>query len=101
MKSFTGKILFFGLVFLMVSRSFSASAASDTVFVQAFNFGPTHDSTFNFPPAGQYRKVLMYYTLKCDPKQSPACGQWDYLTYTFLYQHTGIIDSSVSKVDSI
>src|SRR5438477_5762665 len=73
----------------------------DTVYVQAFTFGSKQDSTFVFPPAGEYRKVLMYYTLKCNPAQSPNCGRWDYLTYTYLYQHTGITDSSVSKIDSM
>jgi len=34
----------------------------------------------------------MLYTLKCNPAQNPACGEWDYLTYTYQYQPT--IDSS-------
>jgi len=100
MKSITRAVLLSGFILVMVSKSFSAYATSDTVYVQAFTFGSKQDSTFIFPPAGEYRKVLMYYTLKCNPGQNPACGQWDYLTYTYLYQHTGIIDSSVSKVDS-
>ena len=36
----------------------------------------------------------MDYTLKCNPAQSPACGEWDYLTYTYLYKHTGQWDST-------
>ena len=28
----------------------------------------------------------MLYTLKCNPNQNPACGEWDYLTYTYMYQ---------------
>jgi hypothetical protein len=35
----------------------------------------------------------MYYTLKCNPAQSPACGEWDYLTNTYLYKQTGVFDS--------
>lgn len=37
----------------------------------------------------------MKYTLKCNPAQSPACGEWDYLTYTYLYEHTGNLDSTL------
>lgn len=28
----------------------------------------------------------MLYTLKCNPNQNPACGEWDYLTYTYMFQ---------------
>jgi hypothetical protein len=63
------------------------AAPGDTLKVQTFTFGSKQDSTFFFPTAGkEYRKVLMYYTLKCNPKQTPACGEWDYLTYTYVYQ---------------
>ncbi len=37
----------------------------------------------------------MKYTLKCNPAQSPACGEWDYLTYTYLYKNTGFQDSTL------
>jgi len=94
-------LLFLVLFIILLPDTLKAQSSSDTVYVQAFTFGSAQDSTFLFPPAGQYRKVLMYYTLKCNPKQSPACGQWDYLTYAYLYQHTGIIDSSVSAIDSV
>jgi hypothetical protein len=100
MKMIIRNYLFFGLFLASLASSFIAAAASDTVYVQAFTFGSKQDSTFVFPPAGQYRKVLMYYTLKCNPNQNPACGQWDYLTYTYLYQKTGVMDSSISKIDS-
>jgi len=42
-----------------------------------------------------FEKALMYYTLKCNPAQSPACGEWDYLTYSYLYEHTGVLDSTL------
>jgi hypothetical protein len=75
--------------------------SSDTLVVQTFSFGSKQDSTFNFPSdTGHYQKVLMYYTLKCNAKQNPACGQWDYLTYTFLYQKTGTFDSTFVR-DSV
>ena len=30
----------------------------------------------------------MLYTLKCNPAQNPACGEWDYLTYTYNLRPT-------------
>ena len=44
----------------------------------------------------------MYYKLKCDPQtpwDSYACGEWDYLAYTRIFDHTGIMDSV--KIDSV
>ncbi len=72
--------------------SYSALAANgDSVKVQTFTFGSKQDSTFLFPPdTFSCSKVLMYYKLKCP---SGGCGQWDYLTYTYLYIPTGKIDS--------
>ena len=90
----------FSFFLLLIGIPFATRAATDTVYVQTFTFGSKQDSTFKFPPAGSYRKVLMYYTLKCNPGQNPACGQWDYLTYTYLYQHTGLFDST-KVVDSV
>ena len=75
----------------------------DTIVVQTFTFNTGGDfkrGKFLFPPASKrFEKILMYYTLKCDPKQNPACGEWDYLTYTFLYQHTGVFDSTGEKIN--
>lgn len=77
----------------------------DTIEVQTFTFedeGPpawgSYKGTFDFPPAeNTYRKVLMYQTLKCDPSTKQDnfdCGEWDYLTYTYLVDSTGIMDST-------
>ena len=38
----------------------------------------------------------MYYKLKCSPLTTwdqYNCGEWDYLTYTRVYNHTGLFDS--------
>lgn len=68
----------------------------DTTVVQAFTFGSSKDKFVTFPSdTNSFEKVLMYYTLKCDPSQSPACGEWDYLTYTNLYEYTGVLDSTM------
>ena len=70
------------------------SGNGDTLTVQTFTFGSPLEKKFWFPDASyRWEKILMYYTLKCNPKQSPACGEWDYLTYTYLYRHTGVFDS--------
>lgn len=76
--------------------------SQDTTFVQTFTFDDItkRRDMFNFPaPNESYRKVLMYKTLKCDPATTQdqfQCGEWDYLTYTFLYDHTGEMDSTES-----
>lgn len=70
--------------------------SGDTITVQTFTFGSPQDAWFVFPSdTVQVEKILMKYTLKCNPAQTPACGEWDYLTYTYLYDHTGLIDSAV------
>ena len=67
----------------------------DTTVIQAFTFGGTQDDIIVFPPDSiSYEKILMYYTLKCNPAQNPACGEWDYTTHTFLYEDLGTFDST-------
>jgi len=91
----------FLLLFLSAFCFKSYAGPGDSIIVQAFTFGSNQDSTFKFPSDTlQYQKILMYYTLKCNPKNNPACGQWDYLTYTYLYQPTGTYDSSISQIDT-
>jgi hypothetical protein len=81
-----------------------SASPGDTIVVQTIDFntpvnpgwGAPREGWYEFPPAGSsFQKILMYYTLKCDASQSPACGEWDYLTYTFLYQHTDVYDSTL------
>lgn len=74
-------------------------AQADTVTVQTFTFADItkRRGTYAFPPAGErYRKILMYHTLKCDAATTQdqyPCGEWDYLTYHYVFQHTGVMDS--------
>jgi hypothetical protein len=84
-------ILLFGLV----------APAQDTITVQCFTFDDItkrRDKYF-FPTAGQdFRKVIMEYTLKCDPRttaDSYPCGEWDYLTYTYVHDPRGKWDSTL------
>src|ERR1041384_1778280 len=90
------KKLFYCLFFIGF-LSFKAQAdPGDTIKVQTFTFGSPQDAWFVFPSDTiRFEKILMKYKLKCNPAQSPACGEWDYLTYTYLYDHTGLLDSTL------
>src|SRR4051812_36934660 len=86
----------FALLFLLMSTFAVFAGPGDTVRVQTFTFGSPQNAWFVFPSdTVRFEKILMKYTLKCNPAQSPACGEWDYLTYTYLYKHTGLQDSTL------
>jgi hypothetical protein len=95
------------LLFLILSLPILSSASpGDTTLVQTFTFDSivTRRAVFPFPEKGKrYEKILMYYTLKCDsltPQDKYPCGEWDYTTYTRVYKHTGIMDSTLIKKPS-
>ena len=85
---------------------------ADTTTVQTYTFdaqnnpATAYDSPgrrwFEFPASDngvEYGKVLMEYTLKCFEDGTAgnlgyACGEWDYLSYTYLFDHTGLLDST-------
>jgi hypothetical protein len=77
------------------------SIAQDTTWVQTFTFDSisTRRANFQFPAnldTSRFERVLMYYKLKCSPLttwDSYNCGEWDYLTYTRILDHTGVMDS--------
>jgi len=75
----------------------------DTIVVQTIDYDTPVNPGWNAPREGKYlfpgdtisySKILMYYNLKCDPNQNPACGEWDYTTHTKIYEHTGNFDST-------
>ena len=90
----------------------SLTALADTTTVQTYTFeaqnnpATAYDSPgrrwFEFPASDngvEYGKVLMEYTLKCFEDGTAgnlgfACGEWDYLSYTYLFDHTGMLDST-------
>ncbi|MEA2041451.1 MAG: LamG-like jellyroll fold domain-containing protein [Bacteroidota bacterium] len=85
---------------LMLIPNRAVAQPGDTTTVQTFEFEgfpvgegwlSPREGFFDFSPiAGKtFSKVLMYYTLKCDNNQYPACGEWDYLSYTKAMEHTG------------
>ncbi len=89
------------LLLIAFANALFAQNPGDTTVVQAFTFGSKQDYWFQFPPATErYQKILMQYTLKCNPAQSPACGEWDYTTHSYLYDHLGIYDSTLKQQPS-
>jgi hypothetical protein len=83
----------FLLLFLILHFSFCiVLKAQDTIHVQVMTFGSSQDTFVVFPPdTFGVEKIIMNYKLHCpDPVQ---CGEWDYLTYTYLYKPTGLYDS--------
>lgn len=89
------KILLFALIPLL-------HFAQDTTWVQTLTFDSiaTRRGMFDFPQelnSKRFEKVLMYYKLKCSPLtpwDQYDCGEWDYLTYSRVFEHTGIFDST-------
>ena len=77
------------------------SFAQDTTWVQTFTFDSitTRRALFQFPQeldTMRFEKVMMFYKLKCSPLTTwdqYDCGEWDYLTYTRVFDHTGVFDS--------
>lgn len=80
--------------------------AGDTLVVQTFTFddpspvgwSAPYRGSFAFPDESEsFSRILMAYTLKCDARTNHdnfACGEWDYLTYTFVFDSTGRWDST-------
>ena len=95
------------LLFIASVMLSSISFSQDTTWVQTFTFDSisTRRADYVFPQeldTMRYEKVLMYYKLKCDPLtpwDSYNCGEWDYLAYTRIFDHTGVMDSV--QVDSV
>ncbi|WP_027419957.1 T9SS type A sorting domain-containing protein [Crocinitomix catalasitica] len=79
----------------------------DTTVVQTFTYDSisTRRAIFPFPAEledKQFEKVLMYYNIKCSPLtpwDSYNCGEWDYLAYSNIFRHTGLLDSVEVNTD--
>lgn len=89
------------LLFLSLFLACFQLQAQDTTWVQTFTFDSitTRRANFVFPQElndKRFEKVMMYYKLKCSPLTTwdqYDCGEWDYLTYTRVFDHTGNYDS--------
>lgn len=83
--------------FLLSSLKLSAQ---DTTIIQTFTFEDIYKRSgeWVFPDRNEsFRKILIQYTLKCDPKtphDKYNCGEWDYLTHIMINKKTGIFDST-------
>ena len=90
------------ILFLLFCLTQLQLFAQDTTWVQTFTFDSitTRRANFQFPASldtERFEKVQMYYKLKCSPLTTwdqYDCGEWDYLTYTRVFDHTGIFDST-------
>lgn len=96
------KIFLFAFLSILLQTAAIASPG-DTITIQTFDFSwprpaglNPREGVFVFPSfvGKRFEKVLMYYKLKCDPGQNPQCGEWDYLSYTHLFEHTKKYDST-------
>lgn len=83
----------------------SYTQAQDTTWVQTYTFDSlwTRRARFYFPTANQkYRKILMYYKLKCYASVSGdgkyPCGEWDGPAHHFVYDHRGKLDSTYKSI---
>jgi len=87
------------IIWCFASQAHVRAADGDTIVVKTLRFSDTtkRSGTWLFPPPGRYEKVIMQYTLKCDPatrQDNFNCGEWDYLTYNMLRDSTGEFDST-------
>jgi len=89
-----------------------AQESGDTLWVQTYTFEEQNDPETAYESPGrrwfdmpaddgtEFQKILMYYKLKCFEDGTAgnlgyACGEWDYLSYSFLWDHTGLFDSTL------
>ncbi|MBS1657958.1 MAG: T9SS type A sorting domain-containing protein [Bacteroidetes bacterium] len=78
---------------IFIQAGVAWAGPGDTIQVQTFTFGSPQEGWFVFPSDSlRFEKIYMLYTLKCNSAQNPACGEWDYLTYTNRYEPT--VDSA-------
>jgi hypothetical protein len=88
------------ILLLLFANLLLLATAQDTITVQTLTFDSitTRRGTWQFPEGESFRKILMNYTLKCDPQTTwdqYDCGEWDYLTYNIIHRHTGVYDSTL------
>tara|TARA_B100000795_G_scaffold258238_1_gene232171 strand:+ start:7635 stop:11066 length:3432 start_codon:yes stop_codon:yes gene_type:complete len=88
------------LVFILFSFLSFSQQPGDEIEIQTIEFdGYPVGSGWLAPREGyfdftsleglDFEKVYIKYKLKCDPTQNPSCGEWDYLSYLKVIEHTG------------
>jgi len=84
------------LTLIIFGNQLISQSPGDTTVIETLDFNDItkRRGWYIFPSdTNQYHKVLMYYTLKCDAattQDNYACGEWDYTTYTRLYNHKNV-----------
>mgnify|MGYP001329102341 FL=1 len=84
------------LTLIIFGNQLVSQSPGDTTVIETLDFNDItkRRGWYIFPSdTNQYHKVLMYYTLKCDAattQDNYACGEWDYTTYTRLYNHKNV-----------
>ncbi|MBK8444089.1 MAG: T9SS type A sorting domain-containing protein [Sphingobacteriales bacterium] len=95
----------FYLLFICCTWNLLVAQSGDTTVVQTFTFQTpnppawsTYSGVFDFPDGSEsYQRILMVQTLKCDAatnQDNYPCGEWDYLTYTYVTDSSGVWDST-------
>lgn len=94
------KSFIFSLFALLLSLH-SFAGPGDTIMIQTFTYEgyppgngwlAPREGYFDFSEVEglDFAKIYIHYNLICDNNQSPACGEWDYLSYIKVMEHTGI-----------
>ena len=78
------------LLFLFIFPEILFASAGDTLIVQTFTFNDItkRRGIFQFPENGNWAKIILVRTLKCDwetKHDKYPCGEWDYTTNTLVY----------------
>ena len=113
MKGQLRVIIFLNVVLFVIGMIPAlASEQGDTTWVSTYTWEAQNNPETNYDSPGRrwfdfpatengeaYRKVLMYHKLKCFDQGTAgglgyACGEWDYLSYNYLFDHTGLLDSA-------
>jgi hypothetical protein len=92
----------FFLLFIALIYS-NSYAQNDTLQIQAqedaqLTWYGNYDSNVVFPVEGSYEKIIMDFTMGC---ADGGCSHWDYTVSIYLMEPTGLLDSSVSVLDTI
>jgi hypothetical protein len=88
------------LVFILFSFVSFSQQPGDEIEIQTIEFDgypvgqgwlSPREGYFDFTSLEglDFEKVYIKYKLKCDPTQNPNCGEWDYLSYLKVIEHTG------------
>ena len=84
------------LISTFITLNFWSQSPGDTTVIETLDFNDItkRRGWYVFPSdTNEFHKVLMHYTLKCDAATTQdnfPCGEWDYTTYTRLYNHKNV-----------